>query len=55
MFGLKYMCGALFFVHAINEKYPSLLRYSQFQDEYSLEQILKSQKIHDPLTKLQCW
>jgi acetyl-CoA acetyltransferase len=27
---------------------------SQFQDEYSLEDILKSAKIHDPLTKLQC-
>lgn len=30
-------------------------RYSQFQDEYSLEQIMNSPKIHDPLTKLQCW
>ena len=27
---------------------------SQFQDEYSLEDILGSAKIHDPLTKLQC-
>ena len=30
-------------------------RYSQFRDEYSLEAIMKSPKIHDPLTKLQCW
>jgi sterol carrier protein 2 len=27
---------------------------SQFQKEYSLEEILKSPMIHDPLTKLQC-
>ena len=27
---------------------------SQFQDEYSLDDILGSPKIHDPLTKLQC-
>ena len=27
---------------------------SQFQDEYTLEQIMGSPKIHDPLTKLQC-
>ena len=32
-----------------------ICRYSQFQDEYSLEDIMKSPKIHDPLTKLQCW
>lgn len=30
-------------------------RYSQFQEEYTLEQILKSPKVFDPLTKLQCW
>lgn len=29
--------------------------YSQFQEEYSLEQILKSPAIHGYLTKLQCW
>ena len=28
--------------------------YSQFRDEYTLDQILKSPKIHFPLTKLQC-
>jgi len=28
--------------------------YSQFQDQYTLEEILASPMIHDPLTKLQC-
>lgn len=28
--------------------------YSQFRDVYTLEQIMKSQMIHYPLTKLQC-
>jgi sterol carrier protein 2 len=28
--------------------------YSQFQDEYSLEDILKAPMVYDPLTKLQC-
>jgi sterol carrier protein 2 len=28
--------------------------YSQFQDVYSLEQIMKAPMIHEPLTKLQC-
>ncbi|EGS23451.1 putative sterol carrier protein [Thermochaetoides thermophila DSM 1495] len=28
--------------------------YSQFQDVYTLEQVLKSPMIHEPLTKLQC-
>ena len=27
---------------------------SQFQDEYTLEQILQSKEVHEPLTKLQC-
>ena len=27
---------------------------SQFQDEYTLEQILESKAVHEPLTKLQC-
>ncbi|KAJ6257231.1 hypothetical protein Dda_8119 [Drechslerella dactyloides] len=36
--------------HAHSVKNP----YSQFQDVYSLDQILKSPKIHEPLTKLQC-
>ncbi|KAL8681698.1 MAG: hypothetical protein Q9186_002215 [Xanthomendoza sp. 1 TL-2023] len=36
--------------HAHSGKNP----YSQFQDLYSLEQILSSPTVHDPLTKLQC-
>jgi sterol carrier protein 2 len=28
--------------------------YSQFQDVYTLDQIMKSPKVHYPLTKLQC-
>ena len=28
--------------------------YSQFRDVYTLDEILKSPKIHYPLTKLQC-
>lgn len=37
-----------------NHKHSVNNPYSQFRDEYSLEQILKSPKIHEPLTKLQC-
>ena len=33
----------------------SIVRYSQFRDEYSLEEIKKSPMVHEPLTKLQCW
>ena len=29
-------------------------RNSQFQDEYTLDQILDSKTVHEPLTKLQC-
>ena len=29
-------------------------RKSQFRDEYTLDQILASKAVHDPLTKLQC-
>ncbi|KAH6130712.1 hypothetical protein HBI64_102670 [Parastagonospora nodorum] len=36
--------------HAHSKKNP----YSQFQDEYTLEQVVKSTMIHEPLTKLQC-
>ncbi|KAL8915781.1 MAG: hypothetical protein Q9172_006669 [Xanthocarpia lactea] len=36
--------------HAHSAKNP----YSQFQDVYSLDQILSSPTVHDPLTKLQC-
>ena len=28
--------------------------YSQFRDVYTIEQVLKSAKIYEPLTKLQC-
>lgn len=36
--------------HAHSVKNP----YSQFQDVYTLEQVMKSPTIHEPLTKLQC-
>ncbi|KAF2018206.1 thiolase-like protein [Aaosphaeria arxii CBS 175.79] len=36
--------------HAHSKNNP----YSQFQDEYTLEQIVKAPMIHEPLTKLQC-
>lgn len=35
-----------------NHKHSVNNPYSQFRDEYTLEQIMKSQKIHEPLTKL---
>ena len=35
-------------LHSVNNP------YSQFRDPYTLEKILKSPKIHGPLTKLQC-
>ncbi|PKS10424.1 hypothetical protein jhhlp_002175 [Lomentospora prolificans] len=38
----------------INHAHSPNNPYSQFQDVYTLEQILASPKIHDPLTKLQC-
>lgn len=37
-----------------NHKHSVNNPYSQFQDEYTLEQIQKSPMIHEPLTKLQC-
>jgi acetyl-CoA acetyltransferase len=37
-----------------NHKHSTNNPYSQFQEEYSLEQILSAPMIHDPLTKLQC-
>lgn len=37
-----------------NHKHSVNNPYSQFRDEYSLEQIQKSTMIHHPLTKLQC-
>jgi sterol carrier protein 2 len=38
----------------INHEHSQRNPYSQFQDVYSLEQIMKSPMIHEPLTKLQC-
>jgi sterol carrier protein 2 len=38
----------------INHEHSKRNPYSQFQDEYTLEQILKAPMIHEPLTKLQC-
>ncbi|KAJ9609088.1 hypothetical protein H2200_006859 [Cladophialophora chaetospira] len=38
----------------VNHEHSKRNPYSQFTDEYTLEQILKSPMIHAPLTKLQC-
>jgi sterol carrier protein 2 len=38
----------------INHAHSKNNPYSQFQDEYTHEQIMKSTMIHEPLTKLQC-
>lgn len=38
----------------INHLHSGKNPYSQFQDVYSLEQIMKAPMIHEPLTKLQC-
>jgi len=38
----------------INHAHSKNNPYSQFQDEYTLEQVVKSTMIHEPLTKLQC-
>ncbi|KAL8711640.1 MAG: hypothetical protein Q9220_004050 [cf. Caloplaca sp. 1 TL-2023] len=38
----------------INHLHSAKNPYSQFQDVYTLEQILASQMFHEPLTKLQC-
>jgi acetyl-CoA acyltransferase len=35
-------------MHSVNNP------YAQFQDEYTLEQVLASPAVHDPLTRLQC-
>ncbi|WP_280414029.1 lipid-transfer protein [Nocardia carnea] len=37
-----------------NHKHSVKNPYSQFRDEYTLEEILDSRMIYDPLTKLQC-
>ena len=38
----------------INHEHSKRNPYSQFQDEYTLEQIMKAPMIFEPLTKLQC-
>ncbi|KAF2156089.1 thiolase-like protein [Myriangium duriaei CBS 260.36] len=38
----------------VNHEHSKRNPYSQFTDEYTLDQVLKSQEIHHPLTKLQC-
>lgn len=38
----------------INHAHSKNNPYSQFQDEYTLDQVVKSTMIHEPLTKLQC-
>ena len=38
----------------VNHEHSKRNPYSQFMDEYSLEQILNAPMIHAPLTKLQC-
>uniref|UniRef100_T1JC52 Sterol carrier protein 2 n=1 Tax=Strigamia maritima TaxID=126957 RepID=T1JC52_STRMM len=37
-----------------NHKHSTNNPYSQFQDEYSLEEIMNSPEVYKPLTKLQC-
>ncbi|RAL65477.1 hypothetical protein DID88_001043 [Monilinia fructigena] len=38
----------------VNHEHSQRNPYSQFQDAYSLDQIMKATMIHEPLTKLQC-
>jgi len=38
----------------VNHEHSKRNPYSQFQQEYTLEEVLKSPMIHAPLTKLQC-
>ncbi|KAI2632281.1 thiolase-like protein [Hypoxylon sp. NC1633] len=38
----------------INHEHSVRNPYSQFQDVYSLDQIMKAPMVHEPLTKLQC-
>jgi sterol carrier protein 2 len=38
----------------VNHEHSKRNPYSQFQQEYTLEQIMQSPMIHEPLTKLQC-
>jgi sterol carrier protein 2 len=38
----------------VNHEHSGRNPYSQFQDVYTLEQVMKAPMIHEPLTKLQC-
>ncbi|KAI1269703.1 thiolase-like protein [Xylariaceae sp. FL1019] len=38
----------------INHEHSTRNPYSQFQDVYTLDQVIKAPMIHEPLTKLQC-
>ncbi|KAK5688930.1 hypothetical protein LTS10_000910 [Elasticomyces elasticus] len=38
----------------VNHEHSKRNPYSQFQQDYTLEEIMKSPMIHEPLTKLQC-
>ncbi|TLD10087.1 hypothetical protein PgNI_05551 [Pyricularia grisea] len=38
----------------VNHEHSARNPYSQFKDQYTLEQVMKSPMIHTPLTKLQC-
>ncbi|KAF1839263.1 non-specific lipid-transfer protein [Decorospora gaudefroyi] len=38
----------------INHAHSKNNPYSQFQDEYTLEQVMNAPMVHEPLTKLQC-
>ena len=38
----------------VNHEHSQRNQYSQFKDVYSLEQVMKSKMIHEPLTMLQC-
>ncbi|OQD72387.1 hypothetical protein PENDEC_c021G01667 [Penicillium decumbens] len=38
----------------INHEHSKRNPYSQFQQEYTLEQVMKAPMVHEPLTKLQC-
>lgn len=38
----------------VNHEHSKRNPYSQFQQEYTLEQVMQSPMIHEPLTKLQC-
>ncbi|KAG9944293.1 hypothetical protein KCU85_g8016, partial [Aureobasidium melanogenum] len=38
----------------VNHEHSKRNPYSQFQDEYTLQQVMDAPSIHEPLTKLQC-